>query len=108
MNSWHSFSPNGRWLVSSSKARSPCTQMYLTHLDEVGNSSLAILTDNASASNRAVNLPEFVNIAGDGIEDIQPNFRSLGLAEIILSGVWALGRGWRGARPLFLDLALQA
>jgi tetratricopeptide (TPR) repeat protein len=71
MNSWHSFSPNGRWLVFSSKARSPYTQMYLTHLDNDGNSSPAILIDNAAASNRAVNLPEFVNIAGDGIEDIQ-------------------------------------
>ena len=71
MNSWHSFSPNGRWLVFSSKARSPYTQMYLTHLDQEGNSSPAILIDNAAASNRAVNLPEFVNIAGDGIEDIQ-------------------------------------
>jgi tetratricopeptide (TPR) repeat protein len=71
MNSWHSFSPNGRWLVFSSKARSPYTQMYLTHLDNEGNSSPAILIDNAAASNRAVNLPEFVNTAGDGIEDIQ-------------------------------------
>jgi len=71
MNSWHSFSPNGRWLVFSSKSRSPYTQMYLTHLDEQGNSSPAILIDNATAANRAVNLPEFVNTAGDGIEDIQ-------------------------------------
>ena len=71
MNSWHSFSPNGRWLVFSSKARSPYTQMYLTHIDDDGNYSPAILIDNATASNRAVNLPEFVNTAGDGIEDIQ-------------------------------------
>lgn len=71
MNSWHSFSPNGRWLVFSSKGRSPYTQMYLTHLDADGNSSPAILIDEATAANRAVNLPEFVNIAGDGIEDIQ-------------------------------------
>ena len=71
MNSWHSFSPNGRWLVFSSKARSPYTQMYLTHIDEDGNSSPAILIDNATAANRAVNIPEFVNTAGDGIEDIQ-------------------------------------
>jgi len=71
MNSWHSWSPNGRWLVFSSKARSPYTQMYLTHIDADGNSSPAILVDNTTASNRAVNLPEFVNIAGDGIEDIQ-------------------------------------
>jgi tetratricopeptide (TPR) repeat protein len=71
MNSWHSFSPNGRWLVFSSKVRSPYTQMYLTHLDEDGNSSPPILIENATASNRAVNLPEFVNIAADGIEEIQ-------------------------------------
>jgi Tol biopolymer transport system component len=71
MNSWHSFSPNGRWLVFSSKARSPYTQMYLTHIDKDGNSSPAILIDNATAANRAVNLPEFVNTAENGIEDIQ-------------------------------------
>jgi tetratricopeptide (TPR) repeat protein len=71
MNSWHSFSPNGRWLVFSSKARSPYTQMYLTHLDADGNDSPAILIDNATAANRAVNLPEFVNIASDGMLDIQ-------------------------------------
>jgi len=71
MNSWHSFSPNGRWLVFSSKARSPYTQMYLTHLDREGNSSPAILIENSTASNRAVNLPEFVNTAEDGLEDIQ-------------------------------------
>jgi tetratricopeptide (TPR) repeat protein len=71
MNSWHSFSPNGRWLVFSSKARSPYTQMYLTHIDANGDSSPAILIDNATASNRAVNIPEFVNISGDEIDDIQ-------------------------------------
>ena len=70
MNSWHSFSPNGRWLVFSSKARSPYTQMYLTHIDEDGNSSPAILVDNTTAANRAVNLPEFVNIPADGMEEI--------------------------------------
>jgi len=67
MNSWHSFSPNGRWLVFSSKRRSPYTQMYLTHIDEEGNDSPAILIDNATAANRAVNIPEFVNTAPGGI-----------------------------------------
>jgi tetratricopeptide (TPR) repeat protein len=70
MNSWHSFSPNGRWLVFSSKSRSPYTQMYLTHLDEQGNASPAILIDNATAANRAVNIPEFVNIPPDGLMKI--------------------------------------
>jgi Flp pilus assembly protein TadD len=62
MNSWHSFSPNGRWLVFSSKMRSPYTQMYLTHLDEDGNDSPPVLIENSTAANRAVNIPEFVNI----------------------------------------------
>ena len=70
MNSWHSFSPKGRWLVFSSKARSPYTQMYLTHIDEDGNDSPPILIDNATAANRAVNLPEFVNVAPDGLRHI--------------------------------------
>ena len=67
MNSWHSFSPNGRWLVFSSKSRSPYTQMFLTHLDEDGNDSPAILIENSTAANRAVNIPEFVNIPPDGL-----------------------------------------
>jgi len=70
MNSWHSFSPNGRWLVFSSKANTPFTEMFLTHLDENGNDSPAILIPHATAANRAVNIPEFVNVAYDGLVDI--------------------------------------
>ena len=71
MNSWHSFSPNGRWLVFSSKSRSPYTQMFLAHLDEEGNDSPAILIENATAANRAVNIPEFLNIPPNGLEKIE-------------------------------------
>jgi hypothetical protein len=67
MNSWHSFSPNGRWLVFSSKSRTPYTQMFLTHIDLEGYDSPAILIDNATAANRAVNIPEFVNIPPNGM-----------------------------------------
>ena len=67
MNSWHTFSPNGRWLAFSSKGRSFYTQMYLTHFDAKGHESPAILVENATAANRAVNIPEFVNIPLDGI-----------------------------------------
>jgi tetratricopeptide (TPR) repeat protein len=67
MNSWHSFSPNGRWMVFSSKSRSPYTQMFLTHLDQDGNDSPAVLVENATAANRAVNIPEFANIPADGL-----------------------------------------
>jgi Flp pilus assembly protein TadD len=70
MNSWHSFSPNGRWMVFSSKSRSPYTQMFLTHIDEQGRDTPALLVENATAANRAVNIPEFVNIPPDGLVTI--------------------------------------
>jgi tetratricopeptide (TPR) repeat protein len=70
MNSWHSFSPSGRWMVFSSKARSPYTQLYLTHIDEDGNDSPPILIDNTTAANRAANIPEFVNVPADGLRQI--------------------------------------
>ena len=70
MNSWHSFSPNGRWMVFSSKSRTPYTQLFLTHLDENGNDTPAILIENSTAANRAVNIPEFVNMNPSGIEHI--------------------------------------
>lgn len=70
MNSWHSFSPNGRWMVFSSKSRSPYTQMFLTHIDENGNDSPPILIENSTASNRAVNIPEFANIPKGGLDHI--------------------------------------
>ena len=70
MNSWHSFSPNGRWLVFSSKGRSLYTQLFLTHIDPEGRDSPAILIENATAANRAVNIPEFVNVPEDGFQKI--------------------------------------
>jgi Flp pilus assembly protein TadD len=72
MNSWHTFSPNGRWMAFSSKSRSPYTQLYLTHVDANGNDTPPVLVDNATAANRAVNLPEFANIPKGGLEKIDP------------------------------------
>jgi Flp pilus assembly protein TadD len=67
MNSWHSFSPNSRWMVFASKRNTPYTQLFLTHIDENGIDSPAILLENATAANRAANLPEFVNIPPGGL-----------------------------------------
>jgi Flp pilus assembly protein TadD len=72
MNSWHTWSPNGRWLAFSSKARSPYTQLMLTHIDANGNDSPAIIVDDTTAANRAVNIPEFVNVPPDGLAKIEP------------------------------------
>ncbi|HEX4006675.1 MAG TPA: tetratricopeptide repeat protein [Acidobacteriaceae bacterium] len=68
MNSWHTFSPNGHWLAFSSKTPSLYTELYLTHIDADGNASPAILVENATAANRAVNIPEFVNVKPGGFE----------------------------------------
>jgi tetratricopeptide (TPR) repeat protein/Tol biopolymer transport system component len=70
MNSWHTFSPNGRWLAFSSKGRSPYTQLMLTHIDAQGHDSPAIMVENTTAANRAVNIPEFLNIPQGGLEKI--------------------------------------
>jgi len=91
MNSWHSFSPNGRWLVFSSKSRSPYTQMFLTHVDAHGNDSPPIYVDNSTAANRAVNIPEFVNIPPDGIEKI--DVPASDLYRVIDEAMEAQGRG---------------
>ena len=70
MNSWHSFSPNGRWMVFSSKGNRPYTQMFLTHIDGEGRDTPAVLIENSTADNRAVNLPEFVNVPYDRFQEI--------------------------------------
>ena len=70
MNSWHSWSPNSRWLVFSSKGFRPFTQMFLTHIDENGNDSPPILIPYSTADNRAVNIPEFLNNSPDAIASI--------------------------------------
>ncbi len=74
MNSWHSWSPNGKWLVFSSKATGPYTQLYLTHIDENGNDSPSILLENMTIRNRAVNIPEFVNTKYDYWKSIDEKF----------------------------------
>jgi hypothetical protein len=61
MNSWHSWSPNGKWVTFVSKVLGPYTKLYLTHIDENGHASVPILVQKAWKSLRAVNYPEFVN-----------------------------------------------
>ena len=74
MNSWHSWSPNGKWLVFSSKANSAYTQLFLTHIDEQGHSSAPVVLSRFTAPDRAANIPEFVNAAPDAIRKITEAF----------------------------------
>jgi len=60
MNSWHSWSPNSRWLAFSSKGNSPYTEIYLTHIDENGVSSPALRLFRFSHPELAAMVPEFV------------------------------------------------
>jgi len=74
MNSWHSFSPNGRWLVFASKARGPYTQLWLTHVDEAGLDTPAVLLEQFTDADRAANIPEFVNVAPEKFASIRQEF----------------------------------
>jgi tetratricopeptide (TPR) repeat protein len=74
MNSWHSFSSNGRWLVFSSKANTPYTQLFLTHIDEEGNSTPPVVLDRFTGTYGAANIPEFVPLSADAIARIEERF----------------------------------
>lgn len=60
MNSWHSWSPNSRWLAFSSKDNSPYTEIYLTHINDDGESSPAIRLFRFSHPELAAMVPEFI------------------------------------------------
>lgn len=75
MNSWHSWSPNSRWLVFTCKARSPYTELYLTHIDDDGNASPPIRLYRFSHGQMAAMVPEFVSkqaVIPDGITLQEP------------------------------------
>lgn len=74
MNSWHSWSTNGKWLVFSSKANTLYTQLFLTHIDEQGRSTPAVLLEHFTAPDRAANIPEFVNASPGAINKIREHF----------------------------------
>jgi tetratricopeptide (TPR) repeat protein len=74
MNSWHSFSSNGRWLVFSSKANTPYTQLFLTHIDDDGDSTPPVVLERFTGNDRAANIPEFVPLPPTAIAKIEERF----------------------------------
>ena len=60
MNSWHAWSPNSKWIVFSSKAASPYTELYLTHIDSNGESSPAVRLFRLSSKEMAALIPELI------------------------------------------------
>jgi len=74
MNSWHSWSPNSKWLVFSSKAQSDMTQLFLTHVDEQGNSSPPVLLERFHEPGYAANIPEFLPASPFPLPHIEASF----------------------------------
>jgi len=74
MNSWHSWSPNGKWLVFVSKVGGPFTQLWLTHVDADGNDTPPVLLEHFTAADRAANIPEFVNVQPEQFAEIRQEF----------------------------------
>jgi hypothetical protein len=70
-NSWHSWSPNGKWLLFSSKVNTPYTEIFLTHIDEDGNDTPPVRLSRFSSETYAANVPEFANIHPDAIKSIR-------------------------------------
>jgi hypothetical protein len=55
------WSPNSKWMVFVSKVYGPYTDLFLTHIDDKGNSSVPALVEKARVPYTVVNYPEFVN-----------------------------------------------
>ena len=70
-NSWHSFSPNGKWLLFSSKANATLTEIFLTHIDESGMDSPPVCLSRFSDNRYAANVPEFVNLPAGALRRIR-------------------------------------
>ena len=70
MNSWHSWSPNSRWLVFASKAITPYTELLLTHVDAAGNDSPPVALTRLNREGFAAVLPEVIPQKGNHPESI--------------------------------------
>ena len=73
MNSWHTWSPNSKWLAYVSKENTAFTELFLTHIDENGNDSPPVLLSRFNKEGYAVNLPEFANIPLNDLRKITLN-----------------------------------
>ena len=78
-DSWHSWSPNGRWLAFASKSYGTRTDIVLTHIDENGEDSPpVVLTHLRERSGLSLNLPEFFNLKPGQFLEMLPRTSEFG------------------------------
>jgi hypothetical protein len=70
VNSWHTWSPNSKWLAFVSKENTAFTELFLTHIDEAGNDSPPVLVERFRKPGYAINVPEFANISAKAIKQM--------------------------------------
>lgn len=97
LNSWHTWSPNGKWLAFVSKELGPYTQLYLTHIDENGQDSPPVLLENFVLPERAVNIPEFVNIKENNWDILVDSFTETGNYYVRIGEDKYFAKDYRGA-----------
>ncbi len=61
-------------VVFSGKPDSAYTKLYLTHLDERGETTPPVVLDHLTSPDRAANIPEFVNVSPVAIRHIRERF----------------------------------
>jgi tetratricopeptide (TPR) repeat protein len=107
MNSWHSWSPNSKWLVFSSKNNGPYTQLYLTHIDENGNDSPPVFLENLTFSTKAANIPEFIPLKASGLHKMVDGFSMNAMYYTRLAGTANREKKYKDALN-FLEDAIKA
>jgi tetratricopeptide (TPR) repeat protein len=91
MNSWHTISPDGRWMVFAAKPEGAYTRLMLTHLDAEGNDTPAVPLERLVAPERAANIPEFAALSPEAIAAIREDF--LDARSHLRAGTEAFNRG---------------
>ena len=74
MNSWHSFTPNGHWLVFASKAVTPFTEVLISHFNTDGTTSPPVALMRFNREGFAAIIPETLSSSGTLIQKIGIRF----------------------------------
>ena len=106
MNSWHTISPDGRWMVFAAKPDGPYTRLMLTHLDAEGHDTPAVPLERLTLPQRAANIPEFTALAPEAIIAIREDF--LSTKNHLQAGTYYMNRGNRAQAERHFRAGLTA